>query len=276
MAGSTTDIENKNPFVRLEAIMRQLRAPEGGCPWDVEQTFETIAPYTIEEAYEVADAIQRNDLDELREELGDLLFQVVFHSQMADEAGAFSFHDVAESICEKMIRRHPHVFVQGDDRTASDQIDAWEVMKAKERKEKSNDRSKSALDGVALALPALLRAEKIQKRAARTGFDWATPEPIIEKIEEEISEVKEVMNSTSTEKVEEEIGDLLFACANLARRLNIDPETALRKANIKFERRFQAMEQIAEQAKVNFESLNLDEQEELWNQVKSGETQEHS
>jgi ATP diphosphatase len=259
-------------FTRLLDIMSRLRSPDGGCPWDLEQTFRTIAPYTIEEAYEVADAIERENMGDLREELGDLLFQVAFHSQMAAEEGAFEAADVAAAINEKMIRRHPHVFDAADDRSSDDQIVAWEVMKAAERASKAESKeSHSALDGVALSLPALMRAEKLQKRAARTGFDWAEPEPIFDKLDEETQELKEAMASGDAEAVLDEMGDLLFVAANLARRLNVDPEIALRQANAKFERRFRAMEALASERGQDFTTLDLDAQEALWQDVKKTE-----
>ncbi len=257
---------------RLKEIMVRLRDPNGGCPWDVEQTFATIAPYTIEESYEVADAIERGDMSDLREELGDLLFQVIFHSRMAEEAGAFALADVVDAINSKMIRRHPHVFVAADGRDADGQTAAWEEVKAAERaaKGKTADAT-SALDGVALSLPALLRAEKLQKRAARTGFDWTEATHIFDKLEEETDEVKEAIESGDADAIEDEIGDLLFVAANLARRLSVDPEQALRRANAKFERRFRAMEAAAIQAGVDFASLSLDEQEAYWQAVKKTE-----
>ena len=259
-------------FVRLLEIMARLRSPEGGCPWDLEQTFKTIAPYTIEEAYEVADAIERGDMTELREELGDLLFQVAFHSRMAEEEGAFEAADVAAAINEKMVRRHPHVFVASDERSSDDQIVAWEVVKAEERAAKAKERGNaSALDGVALSLPALLRAEKLQKRAARTGFDWTEADQIFDKLEEETEEVKEAIASGNADAVMDEIGDLLFVAANLARRLKIDPEAALRQANSKFERRFRAMEALAADRGDDFSQLDLNAQENLWQAIKKTE-----
>lgn len=257
---------------RLIEIMAKLRDPETGCAWDVAQDFSTIAPYTIEEAYEVADAIQREDMNELKEELGDLLFQVVFHSQMAKEVGAFEIADVVDAINAKMIRRHPHVFGNEDTRTADQQVAAWEVIKAQERagKHKSNGPS-SALDGVALALPSLLRAEKLQKRAARVGFDWTEAGHIFDKLTEETDEVREAIETGDPDKIEDELGDLLFVAANLSRRLNVDPEQALRRANAKFERRFRAMEALAEQDGQDFEALDIDAQETLWQRVKHQE-----
>jgi len=237
----------------LRDIMARLRDPETGCPWDVEQDFRTIAPYTIEEAYEVADAIERDDMAGLRDELGDLQLQVVFHARMAEERGAFDLKDVLASISAKMIRRHPHVFGDG----ASP---GWEEIKAAERAGTSEDGS--ALAGVAAALPALLRAEKLQKRAARTGFDWPDPEGAREKVVEEIDEVLEA--TTDADRFEE-MGDLLLAVVNWSRKYGIDPEAALRSANAKFEKRFRAMEEMAGDA---FNGLSLDEKEALWVKAK--------
>ncbi|ABI78809.1 MazG family protein [Hyphomonas neptunium ATCC 15444] len=259
-------------LLTLIDIMARLRTPQTGCPWDLEQTFATIAPYTIEESYEVADAIERGDMGDLREELGDLLFQVIFHSRMAEEAGAFALADVVHAINTKMIRRHPHVFEAADGRDADGQTVAWEEMKAAERAAKGKTAAApSALDGVALSLPALLRAEKLQKRAARTGFDWTEAAHIFDKLEEETAEVKEAIASGDADAIEDEIGDLLFVAANLARRLSVDPEQALRRANGKFERRFRAMETAAADAGVAFASLSLDEQEAYWQAVKKAE-----
>ena len=242
----------------LEQIMAHLRDPEAGCPWDVEQTFATIAPYTIEEAYEVADAIQRDDMASLKDELGDLLFQVVFHSRMAQEAGAFDLSDVVQAICDKMIRRHPHVFGDGQPSPG------WDEIKAAEHAGK-DDGDTSALAGVTMALPALLRSEKLQKRAARVGFDWDDVADVRAKILEELDEVAAARTAA---ELEDEIGDLLFATANLARHHKVDPEVALRGANDKFERRFRAMEARAGDT---FPSLSLDEQEALWRAVKKDE-----
>jgi ATP diphosphatase len=245
----------------LTNIMARLRDRDTGCPWDIEQNFATIAPYTIEEAYEVADAIERNDLDALKDELGDLLLQVVFHSQMASEQSAFTLQDVVNAICDKMVRRHPHVF--GDISAASHEVpDNWETIKAAER---SDNDDNSALAGVALALPALLRAQKIQKRAARTGFDWPDQSGARDKIIEELDEVSE---ATTAEHVAEEIGDLLFAVVNLARFHQVDAEHALKQANTKFERRFRDMELSAGDA---FVDLSLEQKEELWQQAKAKE-----
>lgn len=245
----------------LTNIMARLRDRDTGCPWDIEQNFATIAPYTIEEAYEVADAIERNDLDALKDELGDLLLQVVFHSQMASEQSAFTLQDVVNGICDKMVRRHPHVF--GDISAASHEVpDNWETIKAAER---SDNDDNSALAGVALALPALLRAQKIQKRAARTGFDWPDQSGVRDKIIEELDEVSE---ATTAEHVAEEIGDLLFAVVNLARFHQVDAEHALKQANTKFERRFRDMELSAGDV---FVDLSLEQKEELWQQAKAKE-----
>ena len=234
---------------RLEEIMRRLRDPQNGCEWDRVQTFATIAPYTIEEAYEVADAIERGDMDELADELGDLQLQVVFHAQMASEAGHFSLDDVVARICEKLERRHPHIF--GDAEEGGHHL--WEQIKASERLDKED---RSALAGVALALPALERAEKLQKRAGRTGFDWPDHKGARDKVEEELAELDQELDPTLRE---EELGDLLFAVVNLARKLDISPEVALRKANKKFERRFRAIEAVP-----GFEGMSLQEKEELW------------
>ena len=242
----------------LANVMAQLRDPDTGCPWDIEQDFASIAPYTIEEAYEVADAIERSDMVALRDELGDLLLQVAFHSRMAEQAGHFSLQDVIDGITQKMIRRHPHVF--GDGLAREDGHAQWEAIKAAERAEKEPD--PSALAGVAIALPALLRAEKLQKRAARTGFDWPDSDGAIAKIVEELDEVQ---GATTQAEREEEVGDLLFAVVNLARHLKIDPEVALRAGNAKFDRRFRIMETLAGEA---FAALPLAEKEALWQQAK--------
>jgi len=262
-----TDPDNLS---RLLAIMARLRHPERGCPWDREQDFASIAPYTIEEAYEVADAIDRGALTDLRDELGDLLLQVVFHAQMADEAGHFTFQDVATSISNKMIKRHPHVF--GEDRidSAAAQTKAWEEHKAAERAAAATGRGDvpSVLDGVALGLPALLRAEKLQKRAARIGFEWPDAAPALVKIDEELSEIKdEIKSGSDPERIGDEVGDLLFACVALARGLGVDPEAALRSANAKFERRFRRVEQLAPG------DAPLAELEAFWRQVKIEEKQ---
>lgn len=246
----------------LADLMQRLRNPDGGCPWDLEQDFASIAPYTIEEAYEVADAIERNDMEALKDELGDLLLQVVFHSQMATEAGSFDLQNVIDGICEKMTRRHPHVFGDVDPNTPDMVVTNWESIKASERSGKPDD---SALAGVAVALPALLRAQKIQKRAARTGFDWPDISGATAKIFEEIEEVE---TATSADERADEIGDLLFAVVNMARFYDVDAEAALKAANAKFERRFRAMEEIAGDS---FAELSLDAKEDHWQQVKAQE-----
>jgi MazG family protein len=260
-----------SPLARLLEVMARLRDPQRGCPWDREQNFSTIAPYTIEEAYEVADAIARGDMVALKDELGDLLFQVVFHARMAEEQNLFAFEDVAAAIADKMERRHPHVFgsVQIDSVTAQDK--AWEEHKAAERRDRAqaSGTAESVLDGVALALPALLRADKIQKRAARIGFDWPDARPVIEKLHEEIAELEtELQKPAERRALEDEMGDILFAAANLARKLDIDPEAALRHATAKFERRFRRVETLAAEHAVG---TDLDALEALWAQVKREE-----
>jgi nucleoside triphosphate diphosphatase len=259
---------------RLLRVMARLRDPEGGCPWDREQDFASIAPYTIEEAYEVADAIARGDLDELEGELGDLLLQVVYHARMAEEAGRFDFEAVAEGSAAKMIRRHPHVFGDAAVASAAAQTRAWEEAKAVERAGKAATRGArhGLLDDVPLALPALLRAQKLQRRAARVGFDWETLEPVIAKIEEELGELRlELAGTAPPERLEDEIGDLLFAVVNLARHLGVDGEAALRATNAKFERRFRAIESALAAAGRHLEDASLDEMEALWQQAKAAE-----
>lgn len=249
-------------------VMSRLRDPQRGCPWDIEQNFATIAPYTIEEAYEVADAIERQDMPALKEELGDLLFQVAFHARMAEELGAFDFADVAQALADKMIERHPHVFAEaGDGRTAAQQTVAWETLKAEKRAAQG---APSLLHDVPMALPALMRAEKLTKRAARINFDWPTPEPVLEKLEEELAELKEARASGDQEHIAEEMGDILFVMANLARKLKVDPEEALRRANAKFTRRFQYIEtKLAEQGRTGPQPL--DDMEALWLEAKQAE-----
>ena len=257
---------------RLIEIMARLRAPKGGCPWDLEQTFATIAPYTVEEAYEVADAIARGDMVDLKDELGDLLLQVVFHARMAEEQDAFGFDEVAGAIADKMIRRHPHVFGEAAERDAATQTVSWEAAKAAERAEKSRRAPASTLDGVALALPALMRADKLQRRAARVGFDWPEARQVLDKIEEEIGELRaELDDGAKPDAVEDEIGDLLFALANLARHLAVDPETALRRGNAKFERRFRAIEAALTAKGRRPEEASLEEMEALWQEAKAAE-----
>ena len=254
----------------LLKIMARLRDKQTGCPWDIEQNFASIAPYTIEEAYEVADAIARGNLSDLREELGDLLLQVVFHSQMASEAGHFTFEEVAAGIGEKMLRRHPHVFADAEINSAAAQTENWEAIKEKERSKKSTADA-SALADVPLALPALMRAEKLQKRAARVGFDWEETSQVIAKIEEELAECKEALARGNKEDFAEEIGDLLFAAVNLARFEKVDAEEALRQCNAKFTRRFQHVEAaLAAQGKT-LSNASLAEMEHFWNDAKQRE-----
>ena len=252
----------------LLAIMARLRDPDSGCPWDVEQDFKTIAPYTIEEAYEVADAIERGDMGALRDELGDLLFQVVYHARMAEEDGDFDFADVLASVCDKMIRRHPHVF--GDEtgiRSAGQQTEAWESHKARERDTKGH----SILADVPLALPALVRAEKLQKRAARVGFDWPEVSQVLDKIEEEIKELRFELEKSPAprETVAEELGDLMFALVNLGRWLEVDPEEALRATNAKFVKRFRFIEQELAARERDIRKASLEEMEALWSHAKN-------
>ena len=275
---------------RLIDIMARLRSPDGGCPWDVEQTFATIAPHTIEEAFEVADAIEKRDMAALKDELGDLLFQVVFHAQMAKEAGAFDFDAVARAIADKMQRRHPHVFGDQTIKEAAAQTVAWEDHKARERADRRNatdngpdgpepagNGAESALDGVILALPALPRAAKLQRRAARVGFDWpgnaAGARQIVDKIREEAGELEaELEGGAEPPRLADEIGDLLFSCVNLARKLGIDPEQALRQGNAKFERRFRRLEALLAIDGRKPEDLDLDALEDYWTRAKRQES----
>ena len=254
---------------RLRAIMRALRDPDTGCPWDIEQDFASIAPYTIEEAYEVADAIDAADWPALRGELGDLLLQVVYHAQMAEEGGHFSFDDIARGISDKMVARHPHVF--GDaprDKTAAQQVQDWEAVKAAERKARAQT---GVLDDVALGLPALMRAVKLQKRAARVGFDWPETGHVLDKMQEEARELVEARDSLSADEVAEEFGDLLFVMANLGRHLGVDPEAALRSANAKFTRRFRAIEAALARDGRSPADSDLAEMDALWNAAKRQE-----
>ena len=254
---------------RLNAIMRRLRDPVGGCPWDVEQTFQTIAPYTLEEAYEVADAIERGDFDELKSELGDLLFQVVFHARMAEEQGLFAFDDVANAIADKLERRHPHVF--GDEAAKADgaaQKARWEDIKAGERKAKAQH---GVLDDVPVGLPALARAAKLTKRAARVGFDWPSTAEVLDKLDEEVAELKAEIAAGDLDKARGELGDLLFVMANLARKLGVEPEDALRGTNAKFVRRFGFIEaELAKDGRTP-EQSDLAEMDALWDAAKAGE-----
>ena len=257
--------------------MEALRTPETGCPWDVEQTFKTIAPYTIEEAYEVADAIERADFEDLKEELGDLLLQVVYHAQMAREDGYFTFEDVVHGIASKMIRRHPHVFGSDEERANFNAEGFWERIKSEEKSGKYSD-EKSVLDGVPLSLPALVRAIKLQNKAARVGFDWPDMEPVLEKIREEIGELEDAtsLENPSREKIAEEYGDLLFVVANLGRHLQIEPEDALRRANAKFIRRFGQVEKLLQAKGKTPDQSDLKEMDALWDEVKAGEAEDSS
>lgn len=260
----------------LLAIMAALRTPGTGCPWDLEQTYETIAPYTIEEAYEVADAIERQEFDALRDELGDLLLQVVYHARMAEEDGHFAFGNVVEAICDKMVRRHPHVFGSDEEKANFDPEGFWERIKAEEKSSKPKKyETAGTLDGVPLALPALRRAVKLQDKAALTGFDWPDMEPVFEKVREEIGELEEATNleDPSREKIAEEFGDLLFVIANLARHLQLEPEDCLRKANAKFIRRFEKVEQQVRRSGVAGPPWPLEVLDDAWNAVKRDESE---
>jgi ATP diphosphatase len=254
---------------RLQEIMRRLRDPETGCPWDIEQTFDTIAPYTIEEAYEVADAIERKDWPELEGELGDLLLQTVYHTAMGEEDGTFSFQSVVRAISDKMVARHPHVFgEESRDKSAEQQTQDWEAIKAAERAGKKQG---GALDGVAVGLPALLRAYKLQNRAARVGFDWPSTDQVIDKIQEEAAELVEARDELTHDEMTEEFGDLMFVMANLARHLKIEPEAALRAANAKFTRRFEGVEAKLKDMGKTPDQSDLAEMDALWDAVKVDE-----
>lgn len=276
-----TDIQS------LIDIMARLRDPNGGCPWDVKQNFSTVAPYTIEEAYEVADAIDRNDMPDLKDELGDLLLQVVFHARMAEEAGHFTFPDVVESICDKMIRRHPHVFdvhggtnaaggrtpgaaAVGTLKDADEQTRLWELQKKREREEKNGVHDDSVLSGISRGLPEWQRAVKLQKRAATVGFDWPDPNPVFDKLHEEIEELREEFaKGIGHAELEDELGDVLFVAANLTRHGKVDFGAALRRANQKFERRFRRMEAMIHEQGKQLADLNLEQQDSLWNAAKA-------
>jgi nucleoside triphosphate diphosphatase len=262
------EAKNIHGIERLKYIMERLRNPENGCPWDIEQTYETIAPYTIEEAYEVADAIDHKDMTALKDELGDLLLQVIYHTQMATEDNAFTFDDVVEAISEKMVRRHPHVFGASDVENAEQQTANWEDQKAKERALKSDEFG--VLGGVAKGLPALLRAFKLQKRAARVGFDWPSVDGAYDKLTEEFDELNEEIQASNQdqEKLIDEFGDVLFSAVNLARKLEIDPEAALRQGNLKFETRFSYIERTLEREGKAFDSVSLEDMETLWQEAK--------
>ncbi len=266
---------DRRDIATLLAVMRRLRDPEKGCPWDVEQTFETIAPYTIEEAYEVADAISRGSMEDLKEELGDLLLQVVFHARMAEEKGHFAFPDVVRAINDKMIFRHPHVF-GADHERGRVREDFWELAKEAEkaRKATAGDRAQnSVLDDVPLALPALSRAEKLQKRAARAGYDWPDMEGVLDKLDEELVELREAVTQGRRDEIENELGDILFTVVNLARHLKVDPEKALRKANDKFSRRFRLAESMARDGGDALKDLSAAELDILWKTAKEQDGQ---
>ena len=263
------------PMQQLLEVMRALRDSDTGCPWDLEQNFQSLIPYTIEEAYEVADAIERNNLNDIKSELGDLLFQIVFYSQMATEQQAFDFNDVAQTICEKLIHRHPHVFADKKVTCAAQQTIEWEKLKQEERKAKAEKHASnlSHLDDVSRTLPSLMRAEKLQKRAAKEGFDWPDIKGVLAKVYEELDEVQQELDVgvIKQEKLEDEIGDLFFSCINLSRYAGVDAEQSLRKANLKFERRFRELEKIAKTRNLQINEMNIDELENLWKEVKTNE-----
>ncbi len=262
---------------RLIDVMARLRDPQQGCPWDLEQDFRSIVPHTLEEAYEVADAIERGDRGDMRDELGDLLFQVIFYAQLGREEGSFDFEAIAETVLAKIIRRHPHVFGEGTVTTAQGQRETWEAIKAEERAARSNgggaDQRPSALDDVPLALPALTRSRKLQSRAARVGFDWPEPEQVVAKVHEELNELTEAMAAVPSNPahIAEEMGDVLLACVNLARQLGVDPEQALRAGNDKFERRFRALEAILTDQGEALESAGFERLEWAYQQAKAAE-----
>jgi len=264
------------PIDRLLEIMARLRDREKGCPWDVEQDFDSIAPHTLEEAYEVADAIERKDMKSLREELGDLLLQVVFHAQMASENSLFDFDDVARGICDKLVSRHPHVFGDAKVATAAEQSEAWEVHKAKEKAENGHLHS-DVLAGITLSLPAVTRALKLQKAAARAGFDWPDAESAFEKLQEEIGELSHVLthDGAHQEKLEE-VGDMIFSCVNIARKLGVDPEEAVRFCNRKFEQRMLYVQRELDSQRVNMKNASFQELNDLWDQAKISESTDES
>lgn len=272
-APETAKPEAQAPIDRLRAVMAALRDPESGCPWDIEQSFATIAPYTIEEAYEVVEAIAQDDMAELRQELGDLLFQVVYHAQMAEERGAFDFDDVANAVTEKMIRRHPHVFAQHSAKAAEDVAGLWEDIKQRERADKAGaDQPASVLDDVPLALPGLTRAWKLHRRAARAGFDWPSPEAVFAKIREELDELEaEIVGGEPPERIADELGDVLFTVARLASFVDQDPEAVMRAAQRKFTRRFKYMEARLHETGRAVSDASMDELEQLWQAAKRAE-----
>ncbi|MBB3459492.1 nucleoside triphosphate pyrophosphohydrolase [Rhizobium sp. BK377] len=271
-------MEPSKDISRLIEIMAALRDPETGCPWDIEQNFATIKPYTIEEAYEVADAIEREDMDDLCDELGDLLLQVVFHARMAEEAGEFSFGDVVEAITRKMIRRHPHVFARSDADTPDAVKKQWDEIKQAEKRERTERRARRGitedfkagfLGSVQRSFPALTEALKLQERAAKVGFDWSAPEPILDKIEEEIDELRVALRGGDKSKVSDELGDLIFAVVNIGRHVKADPEQALRGTNTKFRRRFNHIEQVLDVEGESLEAASLERMEEIWQAAKA-------
>ncbi|WP_085904857.1 nucleoside triphosphate pyrophosphohydrolase [Kiloniella majae] len=275
--------ETKNGISRLIDLMKDLRDPDGGCPWDIEQNFRTIAPYTIEEAYEVADAIEKNDPVSIKDELGDLLLQVVYHAQIAKDENLFDFEDVAQAITEKMINRHPHVYGDVSHDNVEEQKLAWEELKAKEREKRQGKEEDSVLDGITVGLPAATRAVKLQKRAAKVGFDWPDLSPVIDKIHEEIDELKDVLqpeqqinmpdqnDRVQHDRAEDELGDVLFSVVNLARHLDIDPEQALRRTNQKFEKRFRTVEKTIRDNGLNIQDTSLEYMESIWISSKKNE-----
>lgn len=268
--------QNISPNIsKLLDVMARLRTPVTGCPWDIAQNFSSIAPYTIEEAYEVTDAIQRGDMDDLKEELGDLLLQVVFHARMAEEKGLFTFDDVVAGISEKMIRRHPHVFAQKNRQNVENTTEGeatvrlnWDAIKRAEKAEKGKPPAQSLMDDVPMTLPAMMRAVKLQKRAATIGFDWQDAAPIFDKLQEETLELQEAMQTGDKDRIEDEYGDLLFVMANLARHLNLDPETSIQRGNHKFSTRFKWMEGAAKKRNIDLSAQSLAQLEVLWQQAK--------
>ncbi len=257
--------KQQHPIEQLIEVMRALRNPDGGCPWDLDQNFKTIAPYTIEEAYEVADAIERDNMDDLREELGDLLLQPIYHAQMAAEEGSFDIYDVIKDIAAKMISRHPHVFGDASANSPEDVNEIWDERKALEKN------GESALDGVTKALPALLRAKKLQKKAARVGFEWEKLDDVLDKLEEEIGELREAISSGTIKEKTDELGDILFVMANFGRMLGVNPETALRQCNDKFERRFRGMEEDFKAQNMKLTDASLVQMEQMWQEQKKKE-----
>lgn len=253
----------------LLQIMQRLRDPDSGCPWDIEQTLQSLTPFTIEEAYEVEEAAHGSDPEALKDELGDLLFQVVFYARIAEEQGLFAFDDVVAAIGDKLVRRHPHVFADARIESVEEQSRLWDELKKQERDQKQV--AESALEGVGTTLPALMRAQKLQRRAARVGFDWTEAEPVLGKVSEEVNECRQALQENDCQALHDEVGDLLFSCVNFARHVDVDADHALRDANRKFERRFRAVEQLAMQQGKTAADLSMDELERLWLQVKSAE-----